>query len=137
MLRNNLGDVLQAQGKYAEAQEHHHIALNAWRKTVGDDHPNIALAHSSLGELLVAQNRPAEALAHYERAWAIYDRPEIPAHKASAAAFALAKVLWQLARDRRRARELAERAGDLLSRSEESDSERLRDIERWLSERAR
>ena len=63
MLQNNLGSLLQAQGKLDEAEPLLREALDARRTTLGDQHPNTLASINNLGGLLMDQGKLKEAEA--------------------------------------------------------------------------
>ena len=77
---NNLGSLLQAQGKLAEAQPYYARALAIQEKVLGPEHPNTASSLNNLGYLLQAQGKLAEAQPYYARALAIREKVLGPDH---------------------------------------------------------
>ncbi|MBF0448664.1 MAG: tetratricopeptide repeat protein [Magnetococcales bacterium] len=58
--RNDMGNLLQAMGRFEEALEHYRIAL--------DNHPGFAIAHNNMGNALVQLNRSEASIEHYHQA---------------------------------------------------------------------
>ncbi|MDP7572015.1 MAG: tetratricopeptide repeat protein, partial [Myxococcota bacterium] len=58
---NNLGLLLHAQGKHAEAETLLGEALEGRRRTLGDEHPHTLISIKNLGSLLLDQDKYAEA----------------------------------------------------------------------------
>jgi tetratricopeptide (TPR) repeat protein len=58
---NNFGNDLQDQGRYAEAEREHRVALQLLRKAFGAEHPVIAATHNNLGNDLHNQEKYADA----------------------------------------------------------------------------
>jgi len=73
ILINNLADVVQAQCKYAEAEQLHRRVLAVFEKTWGD-HPRTAASLNNLGANLHAQGRHAAAEPVLRRALAMKER---------------------------------------------------------------
>ena len=55
---NNMGMLLLAQGKLAEAELYYREALDGHRRVLGDDHPDTLRLINSMGFLLQAQGKP-------------------------------------------------------------------------------
>ena len=69
---NNIGAVLESQGRYTEASAHYERSLAIKLKVHGtEEHPDVALSLNNMGTVLFAQGRYAEAATHYERSLAI------------------------------------------------------------------
>ncbi len=69
---NNIGAVLEAQGRYTQAATHYERSLAIKLKVHGtEEHPDVALSLNNMGTVLFAQGRYAEAATHYERSLAI------------------------------------------------------------------
>jgi tetratricopeptide (TPR) repeat protein len=71
---NNLAQLYQAQGRYADAEPHYKRALAIYEKALGPDHPNLAASLNNLAELYRAQGRYADAEPLYKRALAIKEK---------------------------------------------------------------
>jgi len=71
---NNIGLVLDSQGKYEEAIEKYEAALQIDRKFFGESHPNVADRLFNFGAALVNQKEYAEAIIKLEQALQIYNR---------------------------------------------------------------
>ena len=65
---NNLGLVLEEQGKYEEAEAMHRRALKAREKVLGLEHPSTLDSVNNLGLVLEDQGKHEEAEAMYRRA---------------------------------------------------------------------
>jgi serine/threonine protein kinase/Tfp pilus assembly protein PilF len=65
---DNLGVVLQRQGKSAEALRYHEEALEKRRRTLGEDHPSTLTSISNLGVALHHLGRSEEAMPYYREA---------------------------------------------------------------------
>jgi tetratricopeptide (TPR) repeat protein len=71
---NNIGFVLDSQGKYTEAIARFDEALQIDRQYFGNSHPNVASDLFSLGAALVQQEKYATAIVKLEQALQIYKR---------------------------------------------------------------
>ncbi len=76
---SNLAEVLRAQGKHDEALAMTVRADALLSKTLGADHPNVALVNLNLCALLSEQDRWDDAFPHCERALAIMQK-KAPTH---------------------------------------------------------
>ena len=65
---NNLAGVVQAQGRYAEAEGFYREALEIGAQTIGTGHPNYAIRLNNLAGVVEAQGRYAEAEGLYREA---------------------------------------------------------------------
>ena len=65
---NNLASVLQATGRYAEAEPLHRQALEIRRKALGEAHPDYATSLHNLAGVLQATGKYAEAESLYRQA---------------------------------------------------------------------
>ena len=94
MLRSNLGNVLDAQGKHAAAEVEHRAALAAMEASLGPGHPASAMSRSNLGNALDAQGKHAEAEAEHRAALASREATLGPDHPDVAGSrYSLATVL--------------------------------------------
>ncbi len=82
---NELGVLLQDEGRFEEAQAELERALNISSATLGPDHPQVATALNGLGAVLVRRGRPARAQPLLRRALEIQRRGLGPDHPAMAA----------------------------------------------------
>ena len=64
---NNLGLVLESQGRYEEAETMHRRALEAREKVLGPEHPDTLTSVSNLGSVLERQGKYEEAEAMHRR----------------------------------------------------------------------
>lgn len=58
---NNLAELYQAQGKYAEAEPLYQQSLSIWKQSLGKNHSRVALSINNLAALYQAQGKYAEA----------------------------------------------------------------------------
>ncbi|MCP6756921.1 tetratricopeptide repeat protein, partial [Klebsiella pneumoniae] len=64
---NNLADLYERQGRYAEAQQLFERALLIRERAVGPDHPDTAASSNNLAGMYRASGRPGDALPLVER----------------------------------------------------------------------
>ncbi len=58
---NNLAELYNAQGRYAEAEPLYKRALAIWEKVLGPEHPNVVAGLENYAALLRETGRSAEA----------------------------------------------------------------------------
>ncbi len=136
-VRHNLAGMLAAQGKYAEAEGEYRTALEAVLAAQDEDHPEVARFRTSLATVLRRDGRLEESLVYAEQSWVRRQRDDMPAQLRAGTAFLLAELLWSIeteARDRVRARRLAEVARDAYAEAGEGFAEDLAEVETWLDE---
>jgi tetratricopeptide (TPR) repeat protein len=112
---NDLGCVLELQGKRDQAIEVHKQSIALKEKTLGKDHPDIGISEANLAIALQGLGRNEEALSHVERSLELIKRslgdshPEMAVslvdqgeilnvlgrHPDARAAFKRAEVIWQ------------------------------------------
>ncbi|MCH9685526.1 MAG: tetratricopeptide repeat protein, partial [Deltaproteobacteria bacterium] len=134
-----LGTTLWRRGKHEEAEAEYRTALTLREKVQGLDHPEVASTRTVLADVLLRLGRQAEALSLAEQAWARSQRDDIDASDRATTAFVLARILWSIegaARDRRRAKELADTALRIYRADEEAEHDDEREVEQWLSTHA-
>ena len=71
---NNLADLYQAMGRYAEAEPLYRRSLEIREKQLGRDHPDVATSLNNLANLYRAMGRYAEAEPLYRRSLAIREK---------------------------------------------------------------
>ena len=71
---NNLANVYQEQGKYAEAEDLNQRALAITEKALGSNHPDVAQSFHNLAMVYDFQGKYAEAAELYQRAFAIWEK---------------------------------------------------------------
>ena len=113
-----IGDVLRAQGDPAGAAAEYRRALERYEASVGPDHPEVAITLQKSASALRQAGELAAALASAERAAAIAARRELADKVRAAIDLSLGQALWELERERERARELLERAAPTLLRDD-------------------
>ena len=115
-LHTDLGDVLRAQGKFAEAREHYEASLRIDAET--GELRNQGATLGQLGALALAEGDLAEAVRRYQEALTLFQRLGEPAVEAVVqhqlgVAFQEARQWEQAERHYREAASLKERHGDL------------------------
>ena len=65
---NNMGNALQAQGKYEEALASHKKALAIKIKVLGEGHPDVVVSYNWIGDTLKAQGNHEEAAVYFQKA---------------------------------------------------------------------
>ena len=120
---------LAGLGRWDEAEVEVKLAIGVLEALGADGKPWLPSALLSLAELHLDRKRAAAAIAPAERALAMLEArsdDDAPSHLADAR-YILARALWDVAGDRRRAHSLAEQA-----RAHPSDESRA-EIEAWLA----
>ena len=74
---NKLAGWLENRAEHGEAEPLHRRALAIDEKSLGPDHPDVAIGLNNLAELLRATNRFEEAEPLYRRAVAISERGSV------------------------------------------------------------
>ena len=77
---NNLASLYRAQGRYADAEPLYKRSLAIREKTLGPDHPDVAVSLNNLALLYQAQGRYADAEPFYKRSLAIREKALGPDH---------------------------------------------------------
>jgi eukaryotic-like serine/threonine-protein kinase len=101
--------------------------------TLGETHSSVAFGLRDLAKLSMKEGKRDDALEYATRAVEIMEASQDIVPKASFR-FTLAKILWSDARERARARSLAEAARDELAGRGPADARELEKIEAWLRE---
>ena len=79
-LLGTLGSLLEAKGRYFEAEPLYRRALAIWETNLGQDHPQVAIGLNNLALQLQATNRLGEAEPLFRRALAIAEATLGPDH---------------------------------------------------------
>jgi tetratricopeptide (TPR) repeat protein len=82
----NLGNVLDAEGRFDEALANYQRSLEIREAALGPDHPDLASSYTSLGLVYGSMRREEEARAALERAIALWTETFGPDHLAIAGA---------------------------------------------------
>ena len=64
---NNLGQLYEAEGRYADAEPLFKRSLAIWEKALGPDHPDVAASLNNLAVFYQRQGRYADAEPLYKR----------------------------------------------------------------------
>ena len=62
---SNIGNVYKSQGKYEEAPDYYHRALEIDTRVSGSEHPDVATSYSNVGTVYDSQGRHEEAPCTY------------------------------------------------------------------------
>jgi serine/threonine protein kinase/tetratricopeptide (TPR) repeat protein len=127
----HLGQVLLHEHRYADALVRYQRAL-AIREKTQPENPGLSIPLTGIGEVHLAQAEPHEALAPLERAVRLIESKKEKVDPAIVADshFALARALGALGREGPRARSLAERSREALTRL--GHPPELARVESWL-----
>ena len=71
---NQVGRMLQEQGRLGEAEVVYRRALEGRERVLGADHPSTLISVNNLGELLYAQGKLEEAVVVFRRALEVSER---------------------------------------------------------------
>jgi tetratricopeptide (TPR) repeat protein len=74
MIFNNLGRMIQQQGKYTEAITIYEKALEIYQKALPANHPHLATFYNNIGLVYMNTRDYSKALSHYEKALEIYQK---------------------------------------------------------------
>jgi tetratricopeptide (TPR) repeat protein len=130
---SNLGEYLVAVGRFPEALQNFRIALQRWESQLGPDHRFLGYALVGMGIAHWKEGRPLEAVAPLERALQIREAHEPDPAVVAETRFSLARVLWDVGRERARARHLVEAARAFFERTP-ARADQAREVTRWLAE---
>ena len=129
----NMGEVLMAQSKPAEALASYQRAVAIQTKLLGPDHPALAYGLTGTSRALVELGRAREAIAPAELALALFERQQgIPA-ELNQVRFFLANALWEGGGDRGRAAKLARQARAGFEEAGVKDAQQI--AEAWLKQK--
>ena len=125
---NNEGEVLNLLGRYTAAEAAYQRSVQLFRQN-GADSDVLAWALTGLGRALLGKAEPARATAPLEEALRIRIAKRVPPRQLGETRFALARALWSLPADRRRALALA-----VAARSDYGDDAKpVVEIDHWLA----
>ena len=132
-MHDNLGAVLNAQGRYAEAEVELRRALDLRLDQLGPEHVEVASSRMRLALALLEQDRAEEALPLAELASARLLEDGTRLAKQGDAVFLLARTRRATGGDRADARALARRAVRLYQDSgEEVVGSTIAEVKAWL-----
>jgi len=114
----NLGEIHQLMGEYAEARARFERSLAIWEKVRGPDHPDVAVTLNRLAEVALEQERPQEMLQFLERAVGIFEAHEGVQDGEAKGRLALARALVAAGGDLERARSQANQAAEAYREAE-------------------
>ncbi|MCP3143618.1 tetratricopeptide repeat protein [Pyxidicoccus xibeiensis] len=121
--------------RYPEAVTYAQRAADVQLSQKDDAYAQWTVALTDLGTAHLRAGQPTEALAPLERAVAGWERATPGPGQRTQAHFLLARALWESARDRERAVELARKAKALGLGDDAAPASTLGAIDKWLAER--
>jgi hypothetical protein len=127
LVYSNLGDVVLARGRAAEAAAHQERALSLFEPVFGADNPDLAFPLTGLGEARLALGDIEGAREALERAASLRKTEPLPLGELARMNFALARAI--VAVDREHATALASSALDEVAATNEPKAEAIR---AWL-----
>ena len=133
-LLTNLAGVLIKTGDPVRAEQLYRRAIDIWESALGKDHPTLAHPLVGLATIALSRNDATTALPLAERAQALRSREGTQPEAIAETEFLLARALWDAGGDRRRARELAERAASFWRDHPDRDREASAAVTTWLAE---
>ncbi len=129
---NNLGATYAILGQTEKASRCFRRALSIKEKILGASHPELAFPLTGLGFLLINKNQAQEALPYLERALSIRNSHAGDPGDLGETKFALARTLWSIGHERKRAIQLARQAQKNFAQAGAfRDAERKR-VGSWL-----
>jgi tetratricopeptide (TPR) repeat protein/predicted Ser/Thr protein kinase len=129
---NNIADVLRLQHKHDEALASYRRALAIWQNKLAADHPFFATTLTGIGETELDRRQPVPALTSLERALPIAEKHPDDLIALAETRFALARAMWDAARDRSRALTLANAARNAYAGAR-GQKEQLAAVDAWLT----
>jgi serine/threonine protein kinase/tetratricopeptide (TPR) repeat protein len=130
---SNRGEMLNALGRYREGRQSFERARIVWERELGLDARSLAYALTGIGVSYLGERDPVSAVAPLERAWRIREAKETDPEQRGETLFALARALWDSARDKPRSQTLAVSARDAYGRV--AEKAKVADVEAWLAQR--
>ena len=103
MAHTALGNVHFVQERLAQALEHYGLALEQWRRTLGEEHPQLADIYTNLGNVHWSRGEYEQARVQHERALHLYERTYGRSHPDVAATLGNLAVVHESERDWERA----------------------------------
>ena len=132
---SNIGDAKLELRDARSARAHYTRALAVFEKALGHDHPHVAYALTGLAEAALALRQPTEARDAAQRAFAIRERARVSATELGTSLFVLARTLWAIGSERRRALDLARQAAERFAAAGAGARKQLVDVNAWLDAR--
>jgi len=129
-----LATILQADGLYAEALAQSGRAVAIKRKALGPDALDLCYSLENVGFAELSLHAPARAVAPLEQSIALREAAGLAPAEMVQARFALARALWEVGKDRRRAKALAVSARE--GALEHQDATEAGEIAGWLATRS-
>jgi serine/threonine protein kinase/tetratricopeptide (TPR) repeat protein len=126
----NLGEIQNDLGRYHEAHNAFERARTIWERELGPESLPLAYALTDIGLTYLAEGDSLRALAPLEKAHEIRESKEPEHSRRAETTFALARALWESARDRGRARSLVDQA--VAEYSKASSKEKVLEVQSWL-----
>jgi tetratricopeptide (TPR) repeat protein len=127
-----LATILQADGLYAEALAEAQRSLAIRSRSLKPDHLYLSFSLENIGQAYLGLRQPQAALAPLERAVQIREQHRQEDSEIAEARFALGRALWELGRDRRRARQLVEKAHKGYQAGHDAAGEEM--VKKWLED---
>jgi tetratricopeptide (TPR) repeat protein len=127
---SNRGEILNALGRSRDARASFEKARIIWERELGLESRNLAYALTGIGLSYLSDADPLNAIVPLERAFKIREAQESDPSRRAETRFALARALWESARDRPRARALAEEAREGYAKAELKT--KLAEVDIWL-----
>jgi hypothetical protein len=131
---NARGEILEAMGRYAEAETDQRAAIERANELFGTEHPWTAIAFSDLGKVLIDEKKPREALPLLEKSLRIRERSDPNLEETAESRFALARALWETDQDRPRALALSTIARDAYAKLPAHQKD-VAEIDAWLADK--
>jgi tetratricopeptide (TPR) repeat protein len=133
----NIAAVYYMTNRDREALDYYQRALGAFAKTLDPEHPHVAYALTGIGDCYLALGNLDDAVEPLERALRIREKAGVGGAAMAETRFALAEVLWDSRRDRKRAVELAKLAREGYATEGDKSTKDLGIVDRWLERNGR
>ena len=132
----SIGSLMVSEGELEQARPILERALEIREQALAPEHPHVAESLVWLARLAHLEGELDRAQRDYERALALQvDILERDDPSLAATRFALARVLWEVGRERGRAGELAALARETYAGAGEGKADELAKVEAWLDQR--
>jgi len=129
--------VIESERKLPEALVHLKRALEIRENALPADSPLIGITLSQLGEAYLNFGQPHEAKVRLERAWKLLEPSKRAPSDLGWTQFQLARALWDTHSSPERAIALAQESRAVFAKESKGKSQRLREVEAWLSRNPR